>query len=129
MDNHWLLLKILNPKWKEVALDLKLWADEVAIPIDLIETNEHNANLAQDFKHPSIAATTDILNNEEHVLPCHTNLSSENIAHVFDHTGSSSVKGSKSDSLNTSDLSPTKVFTSHDEGWQKVQSCKKKKAP
>ncbi|PON90216.1 LOW QUALITY PROTEIN: hypothetical protein TorRG33x02_140660 [Trema orientale] len=41
---------------------------------------------------------------------------------------SSSFQESTNDSLNTSDLSPTKVFTSRDEGWQEVQSKKKKKA-
>ncbi|PON52567.1 hypothetical protein PanWU01x14_208190 [Parasponia andersonii] len=34
---------------------------------------------------------------------------------------------SKSDSLNTGDLSPLKVFASKDEAWQEVQSKKKKK--
>ncbi|PON72885.1 Zinc knuckle CX2CX4HX4C [Parasponia andersonii] len=46
-----------------------------------------------------------------------------------DPKGSSSFAESKSDhSLDTSDLSPTKVFTLKDEGWQEVQSKKKKKA-
>ncbi|PON80010.1 hypothetical protein PanWU01x14_004600, partial [Parasponia andersonii] len=48
---------------------------------------------------------------------------------ISDPKGSSSFAESKSDhSLDTSDLSPTKVFTSKDESWQEVQSKKKKKA-
>ncbi|PON42859.1 Endonuclease/exonuclease/phosphatase [Trema orientale] len=41
---------------------------------------------------------------------------------------SSSFQESTNDSFNTSDLSPTKVFALKDEGWQEVQSEKKKKA-
>ncbi|PON54934.1 hypothetical protein PanWU01x14_191800 [Parasponia andersonii] len=48
---------------------------------------------------------------------------------ISDPKSSSSFVESKSDhSLDTSDLSLTKVFTSKDEGWQEVQSKKKKKA-
>ncbi|PON56049.1 hypothetical protein PanWU01x14_184080 [Parasponia andersonii] len=47
---------------------------------------------------------------------------------ISDPKGSSSFAESKSDhSLDTSDLSPNKVFTSKCEGWQEVQSKKKKK--
>ncbi|PON68291.1 hypothetical protein PanWU01x14_096110 [Parasponia andersonii] len=41
---------------------------------------------------------------------------------------SSSFQESTNDSLNRSNLSPTKFFASKDEGWQEVQSKKKKKA-
>ncbi|PON42273.1 hypothetical protein PanWU01x14_283250 [Parasponia andersonii] len=40
---------------------------------------------------------------------------------------SSLLDASRSDSIDTSDLSPTKVFSLRDEGWQEVQSKKKNK--
>ncbi|PON33477.1 hypothetical protein PanWU01x14_352350, partial [Parasponia andersonii] len=41
---------------------------------------------------------------------------------------SSSFEESNNDSLNTSDLAPTKVFAAKEEVWQEVQSKRKKKA-
>ncbi|PON50333.1 Zinc knuckle CX2CX4HX4C [Parasponia andersonii] len=106
----------------------KLWADEVAL-IDPVAITEPAVNSAHAIQLSSVAATTDVLNIDEQALIRRANLSSENIAPAINQIGSSSVEESKSDSLNTSDLSPTKVFTSHNEGWQEVQSRKKKKAP
>ncbi|PON62524.1 hypothetical protein TorRG33x02_278980, partial [Trema orientale] len=52
----------------------------------------------------------------------------EHTKYHFRGKDSSFIHESTNDSLNTSDLSPTKVFASKDEGWQEVQSKKKKKA-
>ncbi|PON91036.1 hypothetical protein TorRG33x02_130670 [Trema orientale] len=54
----------------------KTWADKVDAPIadiPLVNTKE-DATLAQDCIPSSAAATTAILNNEEQILPQHTNL-------------------------------------------------------
>ncbi|PON61248.1 Zinc knuckle CX2CX4HX4C [Parasponia andersonii] len=106
----------------------KLWADEVA-SIDPVAITEHTVNLAHAIQFSSATATTDVLNIDEQALTRYANLFSENFAPAMNQIGSSSIEESKSDSLNTSDLSPTKAFASYDEGWQEVQSRKKKKAP
>ncbi|PON64207.1 LOW QUALITY PROTEIN: Zinc knuckle CX2CX4HX4C, partial [Trema orientale] len=105
----------------------KLWADVATI--DPVQASEPAVNPTLAFQLPSEAATTDVLTIDEQALNCHANLSPVNLAPAVNQVGSSSIEEPKSDSLNTSDLSPTKVFASRDEGWQEVQSHKKKKAP
>ncbi|PON62527.1 Zinc knuckle CX2CX4HX4C [Trema orientale] len=123
----WLFLKNLNPKWREVALDLV--AEFITQLLNPQKATEPAVNPTLAFQLPSAVATTDVLTIDEQALNCHANLSSVNLAPAVNQVGYSSIEEPKSDSLNTSDLSPTKVFASRDEGWQEVQSRKKKKAP
>ncbi|PON33061.1 hypothetical protein TorRG33x02_355600, partial [Trema orientale] len=60
---------------------------------------------------------------------CNANISGEEQPKTqSQEKDSSSFQESTNDSLDTSDLSPTKVFASKDDGWQEVLSKKKKKA-
>ncbi|PON78171.1 Zinc knuckle CX2CX4HX4C [Parasponia andersonii] len=80
--------------------------------------------------------TRDVANDEDDIanvefditLPHNNAFSSQPgvVAHVEAHPNDPSAE-SKSDSLNTSNLSPLKVFASKDEGWHNVQLKKKKK--
>ncbi|PON38406.1 hypothetical protein PanWU01x14_312860 [Parasponia andersonii] len=94
-----------------VAIDENVNSKE---DVALNHDSEHNSNMDK------------VVNTEVHEE--HIKASTAEVG-ISDPKGSSSFAESKSDhSLDTSDLSPTKVFTSKDEGWQKEQSKKNKKA-
>ncbi|PON71075.1 hypothetical protein PanWU01x14_075140 [Parasponia andersonii] len=116
--------------------------DEVEI-VDSLEKNKANYD-----KEDELAAIDEIVNSKEDVALNHdseyisnmdkvvnTEVHEEHIEALAAEIGISDPKSSsffmesKSDhSLYTNDLSTTKVFTSKEEGWQEVQSKKKKKA-
>ncbi|PON31533.1 hypothetical protein PanWU01x14_369180, partial [Parasponia andersonii] len=97
--------------------------DELAA-IDENVNSKEDVALNHDSEHVSNmdkVVNTEV--HEEHIEALAAEVS------ISDPKGSSSFAESKSDhSLDTSDLSPTKVFISKDKGWQEVQSKKKKKA-
>ncbi|PON34248.1 Zinc knuckle CX2CX4HX4C [Parasponia andersonii] len=108
--------------------------DEVEI-VDNLEKNK-----AHYDKEDELAAIDENINSKEDVASNHvsehiskmdkvvnTEVQEEHIEAltveigIYDSKGSSSFAESKSEhSLDTSDLSPAKVFTSKDEGWQEV---------
>ncbi|PON72496.1 Zinc knuckle CX2CX4HX4C [Parasponia andersonii] len=119
------LKKDLGPKeGVEEKGKKKFWADEKAVnDEDLILPKSVNASHDDADNAKSPITKTAHLEEGLHVdaatvLPDQQNESKD----------SSSFEESKSDSLNTSDLSPFKVFALKDEIWQEVQSKKKKKA-
>ncbi|PON49252.1 hypothetical protein PanWU01x14_231270, partial [Parasponia andersonii] len=97
--------------------------DELAAIDENINSKEDVA-LNHDLEHiPNMDKVVNTEVHEEHIKAPTVEVG------ISDPKGSSSFEESKSDhSLDTSDLSLTKVFTSKDEGWQEVQSKKKKKA-
>ncbi|PON33778.1 hypothetical protein PanWU01x14_349880 [Parasponia andersonii] len=97
---------------------------------DELATIDENVNSKEDaaLNHVSehILNMDKVVNTEVHEE--HIEASTTDVG-ISDPKGSSSFVESKSDHcLETSDLSSTKVFTLKDEGWQEVQSKKKKKA-
>ncbi|PON72336.1 Zinc finger, CCHC-type [Parasponia andersonii] len=97
--------------------------DKLAVIDENVNTKE---DVALNYNSEYISNIDKVVNTqvyEEHIEALTTEVG------IFDLKYSSSFVESKSNhSLDTSDLSPTKVFTSKDEGWQEVQSKKKKKA-
>ncbi|PON65548.1 hypothetical protein PanWU01x14_115600 [Parasponia andersonii] len=112
----------------------KLWTEDVDnAEVDVVHVVNEDVHVGN----------TDVTNDEDDVanvyfgntLPQNNAPSSQPGIDVHVETHSiafaqqpNSLAELKSDSLNTSDLSPLKVFDSKDEGWQEVQSKKKKKA-
>ncbi|PON69642.1 hypothetical protein PanWU01x14_087650 [Parasponia andersonii] len=97
--------------------------DELATIDENVNTKE---DIALNYDPEHISNMDKVVNTEVHVE--HTEAPTAEVG-ISDPKGSSSFVESKSNhSLDTSDLSLTKVFTSKDEDWQEVQSKKKKKA-
>ncbi|PON59181.1 hypothetical protein PanWU01x14_161080 [Parasponia andersonii] len=101
----------------------------VSVKDDELAATDKNVNTKEDvaLNHDSehISNMDKVVNTEVHAE--HIEAPTAEVG-ISDPKGSSSFEKSKSDqNLDTSDLSPTMVFTSKDEGWQEVQSKEKKK--
>ncbi|PON70840.1 Zinc knuckle CX2CX4HX4C [Parasponia andersonii] len=127
-----------EPKNKEVERrdKQKLWVDEEDIDnaeVDVVHVVNEDVHVGN----------ADVTNDEDDVanVDFGNTLSQNNASssqpgvdvHVEIHSTAFAQQPnpsaeSKNDCLNTSDLSPLKVFDFKDEGWQEVQSKKKKKA-
>ena len=106
----------------------KSWADEIE------ETeNQDPTNRDKMAAGPSNVIGDTAAEADAETLPLNPgndikDLQEENTKDHSQGKDTSSLHEFTNDSSNTSDLSPTKVFASKDEGWQEVQSKKKKKA-
>ena len=97
----------------------KLWADEEAgNEEDLVLPKCVNIDDSSNEQPPTTSAHLEEGVHLDSAIPARQKASND----------FSLLEDSNSDSLNTSDLSPSKVFGYKDEGWQEVQSKKKKKA-
>ncbi|PON42039.1 Zinc knuckle CX2CX4HX4C [Parasponia andersonii] len=106
-------VKIVNSLEKNKAHYDK---EDELVAIDENVNSKEDVALNHDSEH--ISNMDKVVNtkvHEEHIKTPTTKVG------ISDLKGSSTFTESKSDhSLDTSDLSPTKVFTSKDEGWQEV---------
>ncbi|PON33062.1 Zinc knuckle CX2CX4HX4C, partial [Trema orientale] len=131
------LKKDLAAESQNKDAEKKLWADDDEVPNeDMDDVNVVKKDVQVGFTNDEDVADVDLDNRMTQNYTSCANPgpdvlvegTSATFAQQLDPNVSTPTAKSTSDSLNTSDLSPSKVFAYKDEGWQEVQSKKKKKA-